>query len=1421
MASTNSTEKELNHFISEDPNNLYTKDCKYVNTGNMEPKKKFDLIYNQQYTLDDKAHEIDGGLLSYDDAVVRTGNTIDSSLAADKDYKIYGHPDKFIYDYRQKYNNCGVDSSLNILSIAGKKDIVQITKEYQEYLNTPITTTTGHKGVGHIVGGQLVYDNDTETTTTTYPAKPKETEDLFLLENIKMSDNDALWYTNKQYVVLENDVLAPVKIVDIKGETSDSYTVIDKDYYYCLHTKNADYYKDISDLVPKEDGGTYAYQRKNILDYNGIKSDVVQLQIKELFNLSATDNPIEINDDPVINSKSINEDGSITTEITTVKTTYNGSTKIVLTTRTVETTYEKEFTAEDGGVIKHKIVISSNVQTSEVTTNYNTGVVTTVNNETETISFLGDHVLRPEDINTFNRKEELDSTIKTNINQYVNNATTVDNPLNKDRYSFVNYLTSEIDAGKGIIVAGASSCLQGDSFDEPQERDHAITLLGYVAGENEYGNEDIVGFYVIDSGGFLGETESAQFITVSKLYNFMTGANYIKNKDIPEGQTPEDMGDVVWTTDLNVTVENIKKWADNLDLVGTNRKNVLYGNDGDNTIKAGNGNDVLFGGDGNDKLYGEKDNDTLYGGSGNDTLYGGSGNDTYVFTASDVNSNDIIDDTSGRNNIQFDLPPGILSANFTFTAENNNLKIEYMDGSTPNSVTILNYFKGSNYKTYNQFILTSGNVVISQQDLYKLVCDEVEFKHNLNAKAANKVTGTKFKDVIVGGSGNDSINGAAGDDKLNGGAGNDTIKGGAGNDIIYGSVGNDKIYGEAGQNQIIYEGTYGGNDTIYSGKGSDTIVLKNEKLADTILVRNNKDLIINYNKNNGNAITLSNYFGAKGKSSIQQIEFADGKLDINNALNEISARVITGQKITSYGRIAGTDGNDTLTGSTGNDTLIGGNGDDKLYGGAGDDTLIGGLGNDLLYGQAGNNTYLYESLVFGDDTIYTSGAGRTTLDFSSTTLTAHTKTDAAPIGSNYTCRKSGNDLIIEFADSNDSSIKIYKFFTVKNQEFILKTAAGEFNLKDQAILFEGYEDKKNNLTGSAIADYMIGANLNDTLKGGAGNDTIIGNKGNDVITGGTGTNTVIYNKGDGSDTINLTKGENLIIKLDGYSSADTASLSYSVVKNDLVISGNDTKITIKNFGKKDVTTATGSVNLYINGTLVHDLRNDIFLPEYTTFTAKKKSYTGTWHSETIDARALDNVYIANKKGASINGGAGNDLIYGSKYNDTLKGGAGNDIIYGGYGKNSIDGGSGSDTYHLFTKTGTLSEYENSVIKDTGKTAGDVDTAIIHDSKDKIKVWFNVDRTGKASTTINLSYKDANSNTNQATLTGIEKIVANQAGTASGGYTYNYEAVKSQVAAWLGTNGFKDVNTAMKNATVSKQDELIAIFTSNDAWTANA
>ena len=72
-------------------------------------------------------------------------------------------------------------------------------------------------------------------------------------------------------------------------------------------------------------------------------------------------------------------------------------------------------------------------------------------------------------------------------------------------------------------------------------------------------------------------------------------------------------------------------------MTGGTQNDFFHGYQGNDSILGAGGNDTLHGGDGNDTVYGGVGNDTISGGWGNDTLYGGvdandySGNDTLAF----------------------------------------------------------------------------------------------------------------------------------------------------------------------------------------------------------------------------------------------------------------------------------------------------------------------------------------------------------------------------------------------------------------------------------------------------------------------------------------------------------------------------------------------------------------------------------------------------------------------------------------------------------------------------------------------------------------------------------------------------------------------------------------------------------------------
>ena len=228
--------------------------------------------------------------------------------------------------------------------------------------------------------------------------------------------------------------------------------------------------------------------------------------------------------------------------------------------------------------------------------------------------------------------------------------------------------------------------------------------------------------------------------------------------------------------------------------------------------------------------------------------------------------------------------------------------------------------------------------------------------------------------------------------------------------------------------------------------------------------------------------------------------------------------------------------------------------------------------------------------------------------------------------------------------------------------------------------------------------------------------------GNDIITGGTGENYIGHYFYQGNDVINLTKGENLTVEILSYPSNP---ITISKVGFEFVNKNRDLKIynkenesqyfTIKNFVAKDVTNNgnakkgiedTSSVELKI-GSETYDLRNAIYdingdsEKDYFYQIKTEKNYTGLWLNEQINAKEYKRYTDkkktivdtdVTKKGLSLNGKDGNDLIGGSNYSDTIKGGNGDDVITGGTGSDKLYGEAGSNLIKFYANDGLDTVY---------------------------------------------------------------------------------------------------------------------------------
>ena len=177
------------------------------------------------------------------------------------------------------------------------------------------------------------------------------------------------------------------------------------------------------------------------------------------------------------------------------------------------------------------------------------------------------------------------------------------------------------------------------------------------------------------------------------------------------------------------------------------------------------------------------------------------------------------------------------------------------------------------------------------------------------------------------------------------------------------------------------------------------------------------------------------------------------------------------------------------------------------------------------------------------------------------------------------------------------------------------------------------------------------------------------------------------------------------------------------------------------------------------------------------------------------------------KGANINAGAGNDVIYGSIFNDTIKGGDGDDEIHTNGGNDNIDGGNGSDKYYLFE-----SVTENTTINDKGVSGRDVgiicsDKSLVDTLKSFENLYYNVDRSGS----FNGIYAAGTPGT--ASMTGVEELQIKANGKL---YKFNYDSVKNDIVAFLIKSGCGDVATVI-NTGNQFMDDITAVFTDANKW----
>ncbi len=621
------------------------------------------------------------------------------------------------------------------------------------------------------------------------------------------------------------------------------------------------------------------------------------------------------------------------------------------------------------------------------------------------------------------------------------------------------------------------------------------------------------------------------------------------------------------------------------------------GTNGDDTLYGTSADDTINGLDGNDSIYTASGNDTIIGGEGNDVLEGGYGNDIYVFNLGD--GQDTINDWQGSNSLK--LGDGITASNLLFTSTNGEDVIisltDNQGNSTGDSITIKSMLSGSS--SYLAQVQFSDGTSLSSAEIF-----------------SKFATGTNDNDTLYGSGLADTINGLAGDDSIYANNGNDTIIGGEGNDVLEGGYGNDTYVFNLGD----------GQDTINDTRGTNILKFGDGITASNLLFTStdSQDLIVRLVDAQGNptgdtifieSMLSSPYYG------IAQIQFSDGSSLSRAEIN-----------------LSGTDDNDTLYGSNQADTINGLAGDDSIYANNGNDTIIGGEGNDVLEGGYGDDTYVF-NLGDGQDTINDT-RGTNILKFGDGITTSNllfTSTDS-------------QDLIVRLVDAqgNPTGDSITIANMLSNPAYgIAQIQFSDGTSLSRTEVFANLSGTGSNdtLYGSILADTINGLAGDDSIYANHGDDTIIGGEGNDVLEGGNGNDTYVFNLGDGQDTINDTRGANILKLGDGITASNL--LFTSTNGQDVVVRLVDAQGSL-----------TGDSIIITN--MLSDQASRIAQIQFS------------------NGSSLSSAEILSKL---AEGTSGDDTLYGTSGDDTIIGGEGNDVLVGGDGDDTyvFNLGDGQDT----------------------------------------------------------------------------------------------------------------------------------------------
>lgn len=667
-------------------------------------------------------------------------------------------------------------------------------------------------------------------------------------------------------------------------------------------------------------------------------------------------------------------------------------------------------------------------------------------------------------------------------------------------------------------------------------------------------------------------------------------------------------------------------------------------------VEGGGFDDALSGGGGNDIISGFDGHDRIMGGRGDDALAGGAGNDMfYVELGNDAIAGgdgvDVLSAEEALSGVQIDLQLGTISG--------GGMGVDTVSG-------------------------------------------------------IERVTGSRFNDVIVGGAEDNYLQGFGGIDTLRGGDGNDELvaswaEAGGGADVVKsGSLANntiasavsldasfdrlprDGVLSYAMPHATVVATTHGGLEYYAFTVGANTTVtfdIDGAAFDSTIRIfdaggfelASNDDAT--YNGDGGSATDsfLNFVSGAAGTYYVQV-----GRWGTGSGPGFTTVTPPAGQTYTLHV---------TVPGHLTQPTYAQGS---ELHGDGGDDVLRSSVGNDILDGGSGEDTVIFTG-----------------------------------VRSSYTISVSGGVTTVSNADGSDTVTNVER---LQFADMVTNGVGGP-----ERPPIDG-TSSPDTLDGTANADTINGFDGNDVIYGQAGNDVIDGGAGNDYLDGGSGADQMAGGAGDdvflvdnANDVLNEAAGEGTDI---AYATANLTLGEFSSVETLVAVSGAGA-ITL--IGSSYSNTLIGNAHDNFlrggggNDTLVGDDGNDRLSGEAgndgliggrgsdtyyvdggdAVFEAAGEGVDSVYTSENFALAAGQEVELLEVSGPgwthqidlwgnefdnTLRGAAGTNILRGGVGRDTLYGLAGDDYLDGGEGADFMFGGVGNDTYYVDSASDVFGEF---------------------------------------------------------------------------------------------------------------------------------